>query len=254
MANLISIPTNIRHRLLSILPDFIDLGAMILTHRAFHATYEARRNSLLNDVARNLLGCLFGDALLLARAQELTYQLGDGDVARFSTNRVLLLVNNDYVVKSLERVMFGLLKRDTEKFKPFAPSDAFLEALAPAKLMELNNFLTGISDLICAIRGQPPESDADWHFVDSVLSTGPENIWQLWLALQTDNPDFTMELEGAGSYDEAFFTEPFIEAKESKRLDDVKGLAALEPIFDDDNRIMNELLGGARKRARTRWA
>ncbi|KAJ7744142.1 hypothetical protein B0H16DRAFT_994890 [Mycena metata] len=286
MASITSIPMVIRHHLLSMLPNFLDLGAMILTHRSFHDAYKVRRNSLLNEVARNLLGCMFHEALLLARAQEVAYQLGDGSVA-FSTNRVFLLVNNDYIVNSLEMVMFALLKRDTKRFniysqeslgrfatKPFTVEASFLEsvrfqaaayrfwrfclqpkkkrttflkALAPAELLELNHFVTGMSNLIYAIRGQPHrlESKEDCIFTDSVLSSGPENVFLLWSARQNKHPDFTTELEVAGSYDEeGFFRYSFIDAKKSKRLDDIEGLDSLQPIFDDDNRTMKELLRG----------
>jgi hypothetical protein len=112
-----TIPADIHHHLLSILPNFYDLGAVILTHRCFHDIYKARRNTLLDDVARNLLGCLFDEAVLLARAQEAAYGLGDPSVKGFSTNTVLLIVNNDYILNSLEIVAFGLLKADHQKFE-----------------------------------------------------------------------------------------------------------------------------------------
>ncbi|KAJ6568863.1 hypothetical protein B0H19DRAFT_1373300 [Mycena capillaripes] len=280
---LTTIPADIQHHLLSILPDFYDLGALILTHRCFHDIYKARRASLLDDVARNLLGYLFDEGVLLARAQEAAYGLGDASVKGFSSNTVLLIVNNNYIANSLEIVVFGLLKANREKFdiydeeslvrfadQPFtveaSPTESirfqaavhrfwrfvlqskkmrtpFLKRLASSELLELNHFVTGISNLIYAMRGQPQCSDWDWDFVSSVLSTGPENILQLWDALQNNDPVFLLEFESAGTNgEEGFFSYPFMDAMESKKLDDIRGIGSLEPIFDGNNEKMHEIL------------
>ncbi|KAJ7473966.1 hypothetical protein FB451DRAFT_283032 [Mycena latifolia] len=248
MANqskLTTIPADVQHRLLSLLPDFYDLGALILTSRCFHDVYKSRRKLLLNEVAQNLLGCFLDEATLLARAQEAAYELGDASVKGFSSDTVLLLVNNDYIVHSLEGVVFGLLKEDSTKFdiyesdslerfvnEPFtskpSPTEsirfrgaayrfwrfclqpkkertAFLKTLAPNELLELSHFVNGVSNLIYAMRRQPQESDHDWDFVSSVLATGPENILRLWIALQEDDPDFDGELYEAGTRQEEGF-------------------------------------------------
>ncbi|KAJ7633857.1 hypothetical protein DFH06DRAFT_1303280 [Mycena polygramma] len=276
-------PTDVRHHLLSILPNFYDLGAMILAHRCFHDVYKERRKILLEYVAQNLLGSLFDEAVLLARAQEAAYELGDASVKGFSTNTVFLLVNNDYIVKSLEVVAFGLLKADDKKFdiydpeslarfaeEPFtveaSPTESirfqaaayrfwrfilqsktnravFLKNFSPPELLELDHFVQGISNLIYAIRREPQESDHDWDFVDSVLSTGPENILRLWDALQNDDPEFSEDLDGTGwNEEEGFFSYPFRAALKSKNLDDVHGIGSLEPIFDENNAKMHEIL------------
>ncbi|KAJ6505803.1 hypothetical protein C8R47DRAFT_1102467 [Mycena vitilis] len=276
-------PIDIRHHLLSILPDFYDLGAMILSHRCLHDVYKERRKILLEDVARNLLGSLFDEAALLARGQEAAYELGDASVKGFSTNTVFLLVNNDYIVKSLEVVAFGLLKTDDKKFDIYDPESlarfagepftvqatptesirfqaaayrfwrfvlqakknraTFLKNFTPPELLELDHFVHGVSNLIYAMRRKPQESDHDWDFVDSVLSTGPENILRLWDALQNDDPDFSDDLDGAGWNGEGgFFSYPFRAALKSKNLDDVRGIGSLEPIFDDNNAKTREIL------------
>lgn len=79
--------------------------------------------------------------------------------------------------------------------------------------------------------------------MSSVLSTGPENIFQLWYALQKNDPDFPMELDEAGSNDEeGFFSYPFGDAIDSKKLGDIRGIGSLEPIFDGNNEKMHEIL------------
>jgi hypothetical protein len=99
-SKLTTIPADIHHQLLSILPNFQDLKATILTHRCFHNAYKARRKILLPDIAQNLLGCFFDEALL-AREQEVAYGRAVS-TDEFSTNIVSLSVDNDHVVKSLE--------------------------------------------------------------------------------------------------------------------------------------------------------
>jgi hypothetical protein len=80
-------------------------------------------------------------------------------------------------------------------------------------------------------------------FISSVLSTGPENILKLWDALQNDDPEFFLELDGAGcNGEEGFFTYQFMEVMESKKLADVRGLHSLEAIFDGNNERMHEVL------------
>ncbi|KAJ7745990.1 hypothetical protein B0H16DRAFT_1692821 [Mycena metata] len=286
---LTTVPTDIQHLLLSILPDFDDLGAMVLTHRAFHEIYKARQNSLLHDVARNLLGCLFDEALLLARQQDAKFPaLGGGEAVdeSLSTNIIGWIMNNDYVVAALERVMFGLLKVDGKKFdvydaeslgrfaddpftveasptesirfkgaayrfwrfclKPDEERVSFLEALAVDELLELENFVGGISNLIYAMRRQPQESDHDFgagDFIASVQGTGPDRILDFWIALQNDDPEFEENLDGAGSAgEEGFFDYPLAEVKESKQIDGLQGLRSLSPILDGDNEKMKEIL------------
>ncbi|KAJ7362885.1 hypothetical protein DFH08DRAFT_951110 [Mycena albidolilacea] len=299
-SKLITILSDIHYHLLSILPNFSDLGAAILTHRCFHDTYKTQRKTVLHDVARNMLGCLFDEALLLARAQEAAYGLGDPCSDDLTTNTVFLVVNNDYILRSLEVVVFGLLKSDEKKFdiydseslarfaeEPFtieaSPTEAirfrgagyrfwrfvlepqrkkkegktfrdnievsgdFLKTFPPSRLLELNHFVHGISNLIYAMSRRPQESDGDWDFVSTVLSTGPENILRLWDALQDGDSEFEDDLNEAGggfTYEmkEGFFSYPYGEAAESKKLNDIPGLRALEPIFDGDNAKMREIL------------
>ncbi|KAF7338943.1 hypothetical protein MVEN_01970500 [Mycena venus] len=293
-STLTTIPADIHYHLLSILPDFYDLGAVIRTHRCFHDVYKTRRKTLLDDVAKNLLGCLFDEAVLLARAQEATYGLGDPSVKGFSSDTVILVVNNDYILKSLEMVVFGLMKADEKKFdiydaeslerfveEPFteeaSPTEsirfkaagyrfwrfvlqpakkrtAFLKKLAPNELLELRHFVSGISNLIYAIRRQPQESDHDWDFISSVQSTGPENILRLWMALQNGDPEFEEELAGAGysiNGDEGFFDYPYVDIMEKKKLNEIRGIDALAPIFDGDNEKMHEMLDEFSQKAGT---
>ncbi|KAJ7159728.1 hypothetical protein C8R46DRAFT_1354360 [Mycena filopes] len=224
---LTDIPTDIQHLLLGILPNFGDLGAMILTHRVFHDIYQERKAALLQDVARNFLGPLLDESILLVRAQEAkSTRKGGKAVAAvpegFSSTAVLLLMNNDCVVKALEVAIFGLLKVDTKEFdiydgkslrrfadEPFtvdaSPTESIrfqaaayrfwrfclqsrkqrepsLKALTTPALLELECFVQGISNLIYAMRGQPQESDHDWDFISSVQSAGPLVILALWIA------------------------------------------------------------------------
>ncbi|KAF8185277.1 hypothetical protein K438DRAFT_1937031 [Mycena galopus ATCC 62051] len=280
---LIAMPADIHYHLLNMLPDFADLGAIILTHRCFHDVYKTGQKTLLNDVAQNFLGCLFDQALLLARAQKAAYGLGDLFTKSLSTNTVVLLGNNDYILQSLEQVVFGLLKADSKQFDiydseslarfaadPFTAESswaefhrfmaagyrfwefvlqprnkrtAFLKNLAPSSLLELNHFVSGISKLIYAISGRTQESDHDWDFVASVLSTGPESILRLWQALQNGDPDFHDELDSVGGgEEEGFFSYSYWGVMESKKLDKIHGLGALKPIFDADNQKMHEML------------
>ncbi|KAJ7079499.1 hypothetical protein C8R43DRAFT_1115632 [Mycena crocata] len=281
-----TIPADIQHHLLSLLPDFIDLGAVILAARSFHDIYKAHRASLIDQVAKNLVGSLFAEATLLARRQEEVYNLGDESVKGFSSNTVILVVNNDYVVRSLEYVIFGLLNPDSDKFdiyeadslarfvdspftadasptesirfqaaaykfwrfclEPKKARDDFLQKFTPNDLLEMAHFVKGVSNLIHVMRGHSEESDpdSDWDFLSSVLSTGPENILNLWDALQRADPDFDMELGEAGSkYDEeGFFTYSLYRTMEHSRLDEIPSLHSLGPIFDDDHQKMVEIL------------
>ncbi|KAJ6605375.1 hypothetical protein DFH09DRAFT_1269647 [Mycena vulgaris] len=280
---LTTIPSDIQHYLLSLLPDFYDLGALVLTSRCFHDIYKSRRTFFLDEVARNLLGALFTDAILLARAQEATCHLGDRSAKGFSSDTVLLVINNNYIVRVLEGIVFGLLKEDNKRFDiyeseslarfvdvPFtydpSPTEAirfkaaayrfwrfclqpakerapFLKTFERNELLEMKHFVKGVSNLIYAMRGQPQESDGDWDFVASVLSTGPENIVNLWFALNEDDPLFEMALEEAGSnQEEGFFDYPLSDLTEENGLDNVPGISGLEPIFDGDNATMEELL------------
>ncbi|KAJ7115326.1 hypothetical protein C8R44DRAFT_223050 [Mycena epipterygia] len=113
-SKLTSIPADIQHQLLGLLPDFCPLGALIRTCRCFHDVYKSRPNLLLDNVAKNFLGCMFDEAMLLARAQETKYSLGDSSVKGLSSNTVLLVVNNDSVVRELEDLLFGLLEPDDD--------------------------------------------------------------------------------------------------------------------------------------------
>ncbi|KAJ7366094.1 hypothetical protein DFH08DRAFT_797093 [Mycena albidolilacea] len=78
---LTTFPSDIQHRLLSMLPNFYDL-----------------------------------ETVFLARAQEAAYGLDDPSVKGFSTNTVFLVINNDYILDSLRSVVFGLLRADEQKF------------------------------------------------------------------------------------------------------------------------------------------
>ncbi|KAJ7115330.1 hypothetical protein C8R44DRAFT_880638 [Mycena epipterygia] len=283
-SKLVSIPADIQHHLLSLLPDFYDLGALILTSRCFHDIYKSHRRLLLDEVAKNFLGCIFDEAMLLARAQEAKYGLGDPSVKGLSSNTIFLIVNNDYIVRSLEDVVFGLMKADSTKFDiydeeslarfasdPFtaeaSPTEsirfqaaayrfwrfclcpakkrtAFLNKFPSNELFEMSHFVTGgLTNLIYAMWRVPQESDHDWDFVSSVLSTGPENILNMWNALQRNDPEFEMELDGAGSNgEEGFFDYPLMKVMEVGKLDNVRGLGGLESIFDEDNKKMMEVL------------
>ncbi|KAJ7447579.1 hypothetical protein B0H11DRAFT_365848 [Mycena galericulata] len=282
-SRLITVPTDVQYHLLSILPHFYDLGALILTARCFHDIYKAKRRLLLDEVGKNFLGSLFDEALLLARAQEAAYGLGDASVEGFSTNTIFLVINNDYIATSLEPLVFGLMKADSSTFDiydseslarfaeaPFtaeaSPTESirfkaavsrfwrfcleprkrrgkFLTKLTPNALLELSHFVNGISNLIYALRGKPQESDHDWDFLASVLSTGPENILRLWDALQDGDPEFPIDLHIAGAREEeGFFGYPLMEVMEKRNLDKIPKLGALGCIFDADNEKMKEAL------------
>ncbi|KAJ7726575.1 hypothetical protein DFH07DRAFT_782702 [Mycena maculata] len=245
-STLTTIPTDLQYHLLSILPHFYDLGALILTARCFHDIYKPRRKPLLDAVGRNFLGCLFDEALLLARTQESAYELGDASVEGFSSVTVLLVINNDYIANSLEPVVFRLLKADASEFEFWRfclqsrkTTTKFLKTIPQNELLELSHFVKGISNLIYAMRGVPHQSDHNWDFISSVLSTGPENILRLWDACQDGSPDFCTELNIAGGHqEEGFFTYPLFDAME----EEIVGLLGLEPIFDLDNEKVNVAL------------
>ncbi|KAJ7726565.1 hypothetical protein DFH07DRAFT_852677 [Mycena maculata] len=284
MANqskLTTIPADLQYRLLSILPHFYDLGALILTARCFYDIYKAHSQPLLDAVGKIFLGSLFEEALVLARTQEAAYGLGDASVEGFSGNTVLLVINNDYIARSLEPVVFGLLKANSSTFDIYDPeslarfSDSpftaeasptesirfkgavyrfwrfclqprkgrtkFLQKLPLHELLELSHFVSGISDLIYAMRGVPQESDHDWDYISSVQSTGPENILRLWNACQDGEPEFSYDLDDAGGdEEEGFFDYPFQEVMEKRELD---GIARpLKPLFDANNEKVNEVL------------
>ncbi|KAK7065053.1 hypothetical protein R3P38DRAFT_3250517 [Favolaschia claudopus] len=281
-SKLIALPAAAQHLILSLVPDFYDLGALILTHRSFYDIFYENKQPLLATVARNLLGSLFDEAILLARAQERCYGLGDPKKNGFSSNRILLLVNNDYILRSLERVSFALLKSD-ERFdtseaeslvqfvkKPYTRQATlpeslrflssgykfwryallsekgrtpYLKKLRPSELFELNHFVDGISNLIYAMRGVAQESDHDLDFISGVLSTGPENILNLWDAKQRGAPEFEMELESAGCLsEEGFWTYPYMEATEELNKIDKIAKPWLEPILDGENEKMHKIL------------
>ncbi|KAF8185296.1 hypothetical protein K438DRAFT_1765942 [Mycena galopus ATCC 62051] len=288
---LTAIPADIHYHLLGMLSDFHDLGATILTHRCFHAAYNAGKKTVLDNVGRNFLGCLFDQALFLARAQERMYGSGNPPTEELSAKTVALIVNNDPVLRSLEPVVFGFLKADKQKFKRISSAEednhkdlpllvgptpteslrfmgagyrfwrfvlqreknriAFLQNLAPSKLLELNHFVTGMTALIWLMWGREAESDHDNDFVSGVLSTGPDSILCLWEALQDAilNEDFE-EFEdqfgiAGGSMEEGFFSYAYYDVTESKGLDKIPGLVGfrpIEPIFDEDNKKMRQLL------------
>ncbi|KAJ7691346.1 hypothetical protein B0H17DRAFT_1133866 [Mycena rosella] len=249
MANqskLTSIPADVQHHLLSFLPDFYDLGALILTSRCFHDVYQSRRKILLDEVAQNLLGCLFDEATLLARAQEAKYGLGDASVKGFSSDTVLLVVNNDYITpESRHDSIYDAESLERFVEAPFTSEmiSRFLKMFPPNELLELSHFVRGISNLVYAMRRQPQESDHDWDFVASVLSTGPENVLRLWVALQQEDADFELDLDGAGcNGEEGFFDYPVMEVMETSGLGSVSGVYGLEPIFDGDSKKMEEVL------------
>ncbi|KAF8185214.1 hypothetical protein K438DRAFT_1973932 [Mycena galopus ATCC 62051] len=105
LASLTTIPADIHFHLLSILPNFSDLGALILAHRRFHEVYKAGRKTLFQDVARNVLGCFSDEALLPARELEAgsgaRYKLPDDpSTADISTKTALWIMNTNRVLKS----------------------------------------------------------------------------------------------------------------------------------------------------------
>ncbi|KAJ7745982.1 hypothetical protein B0H16DRAFT_1462575 [Mycena metata] len=174
---LTSIPTDIQHLLLTMLPDFDDLGAMILTHRAFHEIYKARQNSLLHDVARNFLGCLFDEALLLARRQEAKYTaLGGGEAVAegLSTNIITFIINNDYVVDALEQSRPDAIPVSFSVFLRWVPLEPRVDSIYDAE--SLGRF----ADDPFTIQALPTESShAALEELDAGIPVALTNLGQL---------------------------------------------------------------------------
>ncbi|KAJ7362886.1 hypothetical protein DFH08DRAFT_841626 [Mycena albidolilacea] len=282
-SKLTTIPPDIYHQLLSIFPNFRELKIVILTYRCFHDAFKARRKILLRDVAQNLLGHSFDEAMLLAREQEAAYGRGAPPTEDFSTKIVSLIVTNHYVLRSLERVVVRLLKRDKDidiyeagmwvrlpsgdtspaessrymtagyRFWRFSlqrqkEHAVFLKNLTRSQLLELNHFVTGLRDLVDAMGGHPPESDHDKDFISGVLSSGPQSILNIWEAFVSGDEYFDEAFGIAGDCDgEGFFSYAYMDAIDRKGLHRICALDALEPIFDGDNEKMHKLLKKAAK-------
>ncbi|KAF8146872.1 hypothetical protein K438DRAFT_493787 [Mycena galopus ATCC 62051] len=58
------LPDDIQCKLLSFLPNFSVLHAVLLTSRSFHSVFLTRRDLVLKHVAENLLGLALGEELI----------------------------------------------------------------------------------------------------------------------------------------------------------------------------------------------
>ncbi|KAJ7851078.1 hypothetical protein B0H14DRAFT_2581690 [Mycena olivaceomarginata] len=175
---LTTIPADI-HQLLSILPNFRELKIVIPTHRCFHDAFKARKKDIAPRCCQKFAW------------HEATYGRGAPPTEDFSTEIVSLLVTNEHVLRSLERVGVRLLKRDKdiEDVGAIAPGQhlpgrvqsihgrrlqilavfsaaakeltVFLKNLTRSQLLELDHFVTGLRDLVDAMGGHPPEWEHD---------------------------------------------------------------------------------------------
>ncbi|KAK7007885.1 hypothetical protein R3P38DRAFT_2792020 [Favolaschia claudopus] len=114
-SKLLSIPADIHYLLLSILPDFRDLAALILTHRCIYGVFKAGEKTLLEAVARNFLGAFYDEAVILAYEQGLsryrrTTNKSTAEGIKLTSRIVQSIERNSNVLKSLESFVYGLLK------------------------------------------------------------------------------------------------------------------------------------------------
>ncbi|KAF7367844.1 hypothetical protein MSAN_00848900 [Mycena sanguinolenta] len=83
---------------------------------------------------------------------------------------------------------------------------AFLKRYPIIQVLELSHFASALWTLVSVIRGRSLETDRDWKFLSNIMSTGPDNILQLWKMKQnalaaTHNwasMDFKLALKEAG--------------------------------------------------------
>ncbi|KAJ7691352.1 hypothetical protein B0H17DRAFT_1201198 [Mycena rosella] len=277
--SLATIPQEVHHRLLISLSDFDDLAAAVLCARPLHRAFAANRRKVLSSVGRNFLGALFTDALLLARGQEKRDRVGN--MKGFSPGTVRLLVQNAEMVGELQGVMFGLLSEgavnigsklsltrfadappvvipsetESQRFKAAAyrfcvycllqlEDDrlAFLNRYTAIQVLELANFVNALYILVHVIRGRAHESDDDWNFASSVMSTGPHAILDLWAMKRTGEWGFKAVLKaaGRGSGDEHFMNEWCDVLAAAGVNDSVRRLGSA--ILDEENRKFAETL------------
>ncbi|KAF8155068.1 hypothetical protein K438DRAFT_1777945 [Mycena galopus ATCC 62051] len=81
-------------------------------------------------------------------------------------------------------------------------------------------------------------------FVSSVMSTGPQNILDLWTALKKGRlMDFDERFSISGDRcEEGFFWYPYMHAIYSRKLPNIHGLLSLRPILDGHNEKMCGML------------
>ncbi|KAF8185266.1 hypothetical protein K438DRAFT_1973978 [Mycena galopus ATCC 62051] len=219
MASLASVPQDIHYHILASLADFKDLSSTVLSTRMLHNAFQTNRRRVLSSVARNFLGGVFIDALLLARCQEKRNGSAALKVKGLSSSTIRLLVGNAKTIGELQTIMFGLLqdssvdvqKKDTMaqfasapptvaasepesiRFKSAAyrfcvfcllqtaeARKAFLKRYPTIQVLELSHFVNALWALVCVIRGRALETDRDWNFLANVVSTGPEKVLELW--------------------------------------------------------------------------
>ncbi|KAK7065063.1 hypothetical protein R3P38DRAFT_2827738, partial [Favolaschia claudopus] len=116
-SKLVATPADILHILLSTLPDFTDLGALILTHRCFYEVFTASKHSLLNAVGRNMLGAYFNEAVSLAIEQNTSDGTAKRTIESNKTQQIQVssaiisqLMDNERVLSTLRPIVYGLIK------------------------------------------------------------------------------------------------------------------------------------------------
>ncbi|KAF8185225.1 glycoside hydrolase [Mycena galopus ATCC 62051] len=224
--------------------------------------------------------------LRLATSLQLFNHVGLRSVAviGLSAHMISLVVNNDRVLRGLEDVLFRLIKsgrRDSTVAigKSLHDSKPALSH-SPERLLGTNfggfaysGRKTGheISELIYAMWATPSgDSEHDRmlllsfrkhfycfrnveDFVSSVMSTGPQNILDLWTALEKGRlMDFDERFSISGDRcEEGFFWYPYMRAIYSRKLPDIHGLSSLRPILDGDNEKMCGMLESSVEQAGT---
>ncbi|KAK7065062.1 hypothetical protein R3P38DRAFT_2827732 [Favolaschia claudopus] len=134
-SKLTATPADILYILLGILPDFTDLGALILTHRCFYEVFAAGKHTLLNAVGRNFLGCCFNEAVSLAieqpapksKSSQGTIEPGTSPKICVRSSIVSQLIENERVLRTLEPLVYGMMK--VKKGIPYIADPAGLAQL-----------------------------------------------------------------------------------------------------------------------------
>ncbi|KAK7065072.1 hypothetical protein R3P38DRAFT_2827766 [Favolaschia claudopus] len=111
-SKLLSIPADIHYLLLSILPDFRDLAALILTHRCFYGVFKTGEKTLLEAVARNFLGAFYDEAVALAYEKRPSHRRRKRRSTPLTSKIARSIKRSNHVLESLERIVYGLLKTD----------------------------------------------------------------------------------------------------------------------------------------------